>query len=210
MMIILQLNIMKIIKKILLVFAIVLFVLCCYLQYMKHKFDKIYENRTSFQKYEVLYTSGVLNIFRDFVISNIDTISEIDRDESYGELAIYKDVIFLSDIYRFTKDTTIRQCIKAISDAGFGKLQIIKDKSEESMSLHFKKRFLEYKKVPTFQTIIYNENINSDSTFNKDDSWYFFSSDNQWDILDNFLDPRPEWVLPYFEAFDFFKRNPDY
>ena len=45
--------------------------------------------------------------------------------------------------------------------------------------------------------------------FDENTDWCFYSIDDQEnDRFHNFLDPKPKWSLPYFEAFEFFENNP--
>ena len=195
---------MKIYKKILLLIAFILFGFCCYFQYIKLKYDKVYEQRTSPQKYEVLYSSGALNLFREFVYTNIDTIS------SYTKIYDYRKTIDFSDLEKCTKDTIALKAIEEINDKGFYRVIIEQNKKDDKLKIYFKKRLLQYKITPSYHCIIFTEKRGYEYKFNEDDYWYFFAYDDNEHDLHNFLDFRPEWALPYFEAFEFFKRNPDY
>ena len=87
---------------------------------------------------------------------------------------------------------------------------IEKNKKDDKLKIYFKKRLLQYKITPSYHCIIFTEKRGYEYKFNEDDYWYFFAYDDNEHDLHNFLDFRPEWALPYFEAFEFFKRNPDY
>ncbi len=200
------------IKKIIKLVATILLVgivgFCAYAQYKKAKFDKIYAQRESeliYHTYDPLYKSGALNHFKDFIIANYDTISSVYKLGWTERRKVWLELL------KFTKDSSIYyQAIDEISDYRFYDVYIEKDTSTNSIEIMFKKMFLQYKVLPTYHCIIYRKKRGYEYRFDDKDDWYFFTYDDREHDLGHFMDWRPEWLRPYYEAFDFFKWYPNY
>ena len=202
------------IKKILISIATILFValvvFAVYAQTLKMKFDKIYAKRESeyiYHKYDDLYRSGALNRFRDFVLQNYDTISS-KYELGLGDIR-YRIEIW-SQLSILTKDSSVLYAMEEISKYRFYDVYIEDDKKNDSIVIEFEKMFLQYKLTPTYHCIIYSKDREYEYRFDENDSWFFFTVDDNEHDLGHFMDLRPEWSLPYFEAFEFFKRYPDF
>ncbi len=196
---------MKIFKKIILVFFFILLIFCVYVQYIKSKFDRVYSQREFHHRYDDLYTSGALNQFKKFAIDNYYfTIQELSK-------SAYKGKIRLNKLKQYANnDTVVINSINRLIDDGFYDVRIQQQFDINKIEIYFEKIYLIYKNTPTYHCIIYNTRRGYEYQFDKNEDWYFFIVDDKEADLGSFLDPRPKWTLPYFEAFSFFKENPNY
>ncbi len=178
---------------------------------MKIKFDKVYEERKDVSSiYNELYQSGALKIIQEFFVNNFDTI-----DQNYQEIIstpthkILK--IRLRDLEKYTKDKKILDAAKKLVENEFYNIKATKNLDLDFTEIYTKKVYLTYKSTPTYHYLIYypEEKNRYSYMFNKNDDWYAFASDSPEDAQDfsTFLDITPEWLLPYFEARSFFKKN---
>ncbi len=196
---------MKIFKKIILGLFVVLVFFCVYAQYNKSQFDKVYSQREFHHRYDDLYTSGALNQFKKFAIDNYNfKIQELSNNA-------YKGKIRLSKLKQYANnDTLVINAIDRLMDNGFYDVKIQQQFDINKYEIYFEKIYLIYKNIPTYHCIIYNTRRGYEYQFDEKEDWYFFIVDDNEADVGNFLDLRPKWTLPYFEAFDFFKENPNY
>lgn len=200
-------TIKKTIKLVATSLLIGLLLFCVYAQYKKAKFDKIYAQRKSeliYHKYDPLYKSGALNHFKDFILANYDTISSV------YELGRSRRREIWSELSNFVKDSSDYYAMKEISKMRFYDVYISRDTNTNDIEIEFEKLFLQYKLKPTYHHIAYTTKRTPIYRFNENDYWFFSSIDVNEHDFGHFMDWRPEWLLPYYEAFDFFKWYPNY
>jgi len=193
---------MKRSKKILIVILIFIVSCCIYAQYTKLKFDKIYENRSTYGIiYKDIYDSGVLERIKPFLFNHFDATITTDNGFSSRKFLLYntKDL---------TNDAAILSAADYLMKKGFYRIELVY-KDGERNELSVGQTFLRYKHIPTRHYLIFSKNFEYKFRYAQNDKWFFYSSDEEpsdgiW------IDSRPEWLMPYFEAFDFFKKNPDF
>lgn len=166
------------------------------------KFDKIYENRDNYGMiYKEIYDSGALVRIKMFLIDHFDKTVIANKGHSSRKLLLY-------NIKDLTNDTTILTAADYLIKKGFHRIEVVY-KDGEHNELSIGQTFLMYKHTPTRHYLIFSKNFEYKFKFAQNDNWFFYSSDEEPDD-GIWIDSRPDWLMPYFEAFNFFKENPDW
>ncbi len=193
---------MKVTKKLIIVFLLGTLIFGGYVQYKKMTFDKIYENREDYAFiYSSLYKTGKLDIIKSYLIDYYDSIADFKKIGSQN--------VYLSSIANQTNDTNIISTSNYLMEIGFNNAQISYNDSLK-YEVQIRRTFLRYKLIPTYHYLIYSKRHAYKYRFTANSYWFFYSSEGERYDYDNFLDFRPEWSLPYFEAFEFFRKNPTF
>ncbi len=193
---------MKTSKKILIIVSICIVSCCIYAQYTKMKFDKIYQNRGNYGMiYKDIYYSGALDRIKQFLFNHFDTTITTPKGFSSRKFLLY----YTKEL---TNDTTILSAANYLMNKGFYRIEVVyKDGKHNELSIS--QTFLMYKYAPTRHYLIFSEDFEYKYRFARDDKWFFHSCDEEPDD-GIWIDSRPDWLMPYFEAFNFFKENPDW
>ena len=166
------------------------------------KFDKIYENRDSYGMiYYGIYCSEKLHIIKSFLYDYFDSTIDARGFENRR--------LRLSEIRDVTSDSTVISACKYLITKNFSIVDVSYLKGREHKFIVWR-TFLKYKRVRTIHRLIFTKNFEYAYRFSPDDYWFFRSLEVERMKYDGFLDFRPEWSIPYFEAFKFFKENPDF
>ncbi|WP_027471276.1 hypothetical protein [Saccharicrinis fermentans] len=166
------------------------------------KFDKIYENRGNYGMiYRDIYDSGALERIKSFLFNHFDTTVTANKGYSSRKL-------LLSNTNDLTNDTTILSAAEYLMKKGFYRIELVyRDGERNELSLG--QTFLKYKHAPTRHYLIFSEAFEYKYRYAQNNKWFFHSSDEEADEK-VWIDSRPDWLMPYFEAFNFFKDNPDW
>ncbi|MEN7551316.1 hypothetical protein AAG747_25590 [Rapidithrix thailandica] len=206
-------------------FVLVVAVFCGYAGnfiYKRIRFERVYAERKQINDSYLKIPESLMPL-QKYVSHHFDSLHLHYGEEKYfQEKGIFREPIAkgpyhylalpLYQMNDYTSDSVVIRSANTILDAGFYTAICDKDTLSGNLRISFKKLYLSYKKIPTYHQIFYDKEYQPSknySRFEEAQFWYFLAYDDQEADYHNFLDFTPEWVLPFQEAYAFFKRNPN-
>jgi hypothetical protein len=190
-------------KYILIVLLILVSLFVFHFKNKQSKFEIIYKQREDVSLYNELYTDGTLRIIQNFSIDIIDHHEEVITTSTHKILHLK-----LRDIKKYTNDLEVLNTGHKLLENEFYVIDISKNLKSGYIKIFTKKKYLMRDNTPTYHCLVYDDRErNLAYRFKENDNWYAFSIDSPEDAKERFLDFTPEWLIPYLEAQDFFKRQ---
>lgn len=190
-------------KYILIVLLILVSLFVFHFKNKQSKFEIIYKQREDVSLYNELYTDGTLRTIQNFSIDIIDHHEEVITTSTHKILHLK-----LRDIKKYTNDLEVLNTGHKLLENEFYVIDISKNLKSGYIKIFTKKKYLMHDDIPTYHCLVYDDRErNLAYRFKENNNWYAFSIDSPEDAKERFLDFTPEWLIPYLEAQDFFKRQ---